>query len=64
MKCSKTPVTRAQHGHARNVHVNRVDLRIKALITLEMDDPEDFFFCIMTPHYIPKPWCPARVAQW
>ena len=20
MKCSKTPVTRPQHGHARNVH--------------------------------------------
>ena len=50
--------------HEMYMHVNRVDLRIKALIALEVDDPEDFFFYIMTPHYIPKSWCPARVAQW
>ena len=51
--------------HEMYMHVNRVDLRIKALIALEVDDPEDsLFFCIMTLRYIPKSWCPARVAQW
>ena len=30
--------------HEMYMHVNRVDLRIKALIALEVDDPEDCFF--------------------
>ena len=49
IKCTKTSFTRPRrivnHGHARNVHaVNRVDLRIKALIALEEEDPEHPFF--------------------
>ena len=47
---------RSTDMHEMYMHVNGVDLRIKALIALEVDDPENsFFFCIMTPHYIAKP---------
>ena len=44
MKCTKTPFTTAQHGHAQNLHeCESSKYRIKALIALEVDDPEDFF---------------------
>ena len=32
--------------HEMFMHVNRIDLRIKALIALEEDDPEDPFFSL------------------
>ena len=37
---------RSTDMHEMYMHVNRVDLSIKALIALEVDDPEDSFFSI------------------